>query len=193
MTISHREFHQAANRKRPGFNGRLPKRQPKAPERHARKCLVCRHPDRAKIEAAFLHWRSPRLIALQHNLAGTQSIYRHAHATGLYALRRFKLLCAAERIAELLDGLGPNADAVIRAVEACSRLDARGVSRGTRSSVVISLGVPGAQREPAWPMRDTPVDPAEIESASHPLNLLEGLPPGFIPEVLAGLEKPRND
>jgi hypothetical protein len=115
MTISHREFHQAANRKRPGFNGRLPKRQPKAPERHARRCLVRRHPARATIEAAFLQWRSPRLIALQYKLACANSIYRHAHATGLYALRRFKLLCAAERVAERLDGLDPNADAVIRA------------------------------------------------------------------------------
>jgi hypothetical protein len=37
MTISHREFHDAANRKRPGFGGRLPKRTPAVPERHKRK------------------------------------------------------------------------------------------------------------------------------------------------------------
>jgi hypothetical protein len=37
MTISHREFHKAANRTRPGFSERLPKRKPSAPERHSRK------------------------------------------------------------------------------------------------------------------------------------------------------------
>jgi hypothetical protein len=191
MTISHREFHRAANRSRPGFNGRLPKRKPSVPERHARKCLVCRHPGRAKIETAFLEWRSPKLIALQHNLAGVHTIYRHAYATGLYALRRFKLLCAAERIAEQFNGLGPDADAAIRAVEACSHLDARGESRGTRSRVVISPVLPDSSSEPAWPTRGANADSAETESA-HPIALIEA-PAGFIPEVLAGLEKSRND
>jgi len=180
MTISHREFHQAANRKRPGFTERLPKRKPSVPERHARKCVVCHHPDRAKIEAAFLEWRCPKLIAREHNLAGAQNIYRHAHAAGLYALRRFKLLCAAERIAEQFYGLGSDADAAIRAVEACSRVDARGESRSNGPRMAISVCWPGSQSEPAWPTRDAPADPTEID-------------PSFIPEVLAGLEKPGND
>lgn len=81
MTISHREFHQAANRARPGFRERLPKRKPSVPERHARKCVVCLHPKRAEIESAFLQWRSPKFIAVQYSLAGTHNIYRHAHAT----------------------------------------------------------------------------------------------------------------
>jgi hypothetical protein len=62
---------------------------------------------------------------------------------GLYALRRFKLLCAVERIAEQFDGLGPNTDAVIRVVGACSQVNARGGSPGARRSpIVIFLGEP---------------------------------------------------
>jgi hypothetical protein len=223
MTISHREFHQAANRARPGFRERLPKRKPSVPERHARKCVVCLHPKRAEIESAFLQWRSPKFIAVQYSLAGTHNIYRHAHATGLFALRRFKLLCAAERIAERFNrpGFDILADAVIRAVEVCSQVDARGVPRGTRSRVVISLGatghtaIPGSvapnpvslglsarrgatyiHSSPSGPgplIGDALVDSMEIQSASAPVASIEGLPPGFIPEMLAGLEKPRND
>lgn len=126
MTISHREFHEATNGKRSGVNTRLPRRKRKAPpERHARKCVICHHPDYAEIEDAFLHWRSPARIASDHNI-GHRNIYRHAHATGLYALRRMKLRCAAEMIVEKADSVTPSADAVIRAIRASCCINDRG-------------------------------------------------------------------
>jgi hypothetical protein len=38
--------------------------------RHARKCCICRHPKRDAIEAAFLGWRSPDVIADEYGLPG---------------------------------------------------------------------------------------------------------------------------
>lgn len=126
MKISHREFHDAANRKRPGFSGRLPKRRPAVPERHKRKCEICNHPDREKIEAAFLRWVSSQLIVSEHNLAHRRCIYRHAHATGLYALRRLKFRCVVERIIEEVDRVSPTVDSVIRAIQFCCLINDRG-------------------------------------------------------------------
>lgn len=58
------------------------------PSRHARKCTVCRHPDRDAIESLFLLWRSPVKLAVAFGIADHSHIYRHVHATGLFARRR---------------------------------------------------------------------------------------------------------
>ncbi|MFZ0410936.1 MAG: hypothetical protein WAL51_05440 [Candidatus Acidiferrales bacterium] len=58
------------------------------PSRHSRKCTVCRHPDRGAIESLFLLWRSPVKLAVAFGIADHSHIYRHAHATGLFARRQ---------------------------------------------------------------------------------------------------------
>jgi len=127
MTISQREFREAANGKRSGVNTRLPRRDRTEPsERHARKCVICRHPERPEIEDAFLHWRSPARIASDFNLVHSRNIYRHAHAIGLYALRSMKLRCAAEMIVEHAETVTPSADAVLRAIRASCLINDRG-------------------------------------------------------------------
>jgi hypothetical protein len=50
------------------------------PERHARKCLICSHPDRVGIEEHFLNWRNTELISRQYGLNDFRPIYRHARA-----------------------------------------------------------------------------------------------------------------
>ena len=127
MTISQRKFREAANGRRSGVNSLLPRRKRSAPsERHARKCLICRHPDREEIDDAFMHWYRPARIVSDFNLAHSRTIYRHAHATGLYGLRLTKLRCATEMIVEHADSVIPSADAVIRAIRACCCINNRG-------------------------------------------------------------------
>jgi|SRR5271156_2058083 len=127
MTISHREFREVACGKRTGVATRMPRRKPQLPpDLHARKCTICRHPNRQEIEAAFLRWCSPAQIALEHNIASRRNIYRHVHATGLYAHRQMRLRCAAEIIIERVDNVTPNAHGVLRAIEACCHINDRG-------------------------------------------------------------------
>ncbi len=52
-------------------------------ERHARKCQICKHPDREEIDQEFLRWQHPIFIAEEFNLPETRIIYAHARATGL--------------------------------------------------------------------------------------------------------------
>jgi hypothetical protein len=65
-----------------------------SPERHRRKCAICSHPEREMIEDLFIHWHSPRAIAnflRDYDRVNWVSIYRHAYALGLDAIRRRNL------------------------------------------------------------------------------------------------------
>ncbi|HEV2299477.1 MAG TPA: hypothetical protein VGR72_13300 [Candidatus Acidoferrales bacterium] len=63
-------------------------------QRHRRKCVICRHPEREMIEELFIHWHSPEAIAnflSDYDEINWVSIYRHAYALGLDAVRRRNL------------------------------------------------------------------------------------------------------
>jgi hypothetical protein len=86
-------------------------------ERHSRKCHVCNHPDRDLIELDFLQWRSSRAIPIDHEIP-ENSIYRHAHALGLFELRRGNMRLALDRVIEKCSYAEATADTVVRAVRA---------------------------------------------------------------------------
>jgi hypothetical protein len=56
--------------------------------RHQRACSVCAHAQQEEIEAAFIGWRSPAAIAEEFGLSDRASVYRHAHALGLFQKRQ---------------------------------------------------------------------------------------------------------
>lgn len=108
-------------------HGAGPKPKPPASfARHTRKCSVCRHPDRDGIEREFLRWHSPEDIARDYGIADHSSIYRHAHATGLFERRRATIRLALEPIIEQAASVEVTADAVIRAVQAYAHINDAG-------------------------------------------------------------------
>ena len=94
--------------------------------RHAAKCRICNHPDRHAIEFDFLNWRNPADLARSYNLRDITTIYRHAHATGLFSKRRLNLRFALERIVERVNEVPVTATAVIRAARALTRINDAG-------------------------------------------------------------------
>ena len=96
------------------------------PSRHSRLCVICNHPDRAAIEFDFLNWRNPGDIVRAYRFRGLSTIYRHAHATGLFCKRRLNLRFALERIVERVNEVPVTANAVIRAARAVSRINDSG-------------------------------------------------------------------
>lgn len=95
--------------------------------RHSRRCNVCSHPDRDIIEAEFIRWSNPDRLAEQFNLGHRSSIYRHAHATGLFERRRRELLRVLESILEAADFANfQTADVLIRATRVYAHLDDNG-------------------------------------------------------------------
>jgi len=87
---------------------------------------VCRHEQREEIESGFVAWRSPAALAEEFGLADRSSVYRHAHALGLFPKRQRNIRAALERIIEKAEGVDVTAAAVVSAVQAYSKINAAG-------------------------------------------------------------------
>ena len=99
----------------PGFN------------RHSRKCQICNHPEIEELEDEFLNWASAHWIKKAFKLSDESTIYRHARATGLDAVRRENLGMALEKIVQEIDHLEtPTVTEVIRAVRTLARINSSG-------------------------------------------------------------------
>jgi hypothetical protein len=96
------------------------------PNLHARSCSVCGHPRREEIEGDFLAWRSPQAIAKEYKLGARTAVYRHARAMGLMERRFVNLRAALGRIIERAGEVPATAWAVVAAVRACAKINARG-------------------------------------------------------------------
>ncbi len=94
--------------------------------RHRRTCSVCGHQQREEIEAAFIGWRSPAAIAEEFGLTDRASVYRHAHALGLFPKRQKNVRAALERIIEKAGEVEVTASAVVAAVQAYAKINAAG-------------------------------------------------------------------
>lgn len=94
--------------------------------RHSRACTVCTHSEREEIERAFIGWRSPAGIAKEHGLAVRSSVYRHAHALGLFEGRQRNVRAALEKIIEHGGDVEVTASAVVAAVQAYAKINAAG-------------------------------------------------------------------
>lgn len=94
--------------------------------RHEQHCAICKHDDRESIERDFIAWRSPATIAEEYQLSNRATVYRHAHALGLFAKRQRNIRAALEKIIERSDDVEVNASAVVAAVVAYSKIKAEG-------------------------------------------------------------------
>ena len=133
-------------------------------ERHERICTVCSHPEREAIEEAFLHWRTLTDLEGERDLPSPDSIFRHAHALGLFERRSRNFRYALENIIEGSESAPATADSVIRAIRACACLKANGqwVDPPTTHRVIVSVTRGDAH--------------APIPVLSLPASSLEGLP-----------------
>lgn len=87
---------------------------------------MCRHEQCAEIESAFVGWRSPAALAEEYGLSDRASVYRHAHAFGLFEKRRRNIRAALERIIEKAGEVDVTASAVVSAVQAYAKINAAG-------------------------------------------------------------------
>jgi hypothetical protein len=94
--------------------------------RHRHGCCVCNHPQCEEIESAFTSWRSPAQIATEYGLADRASVYRHAHAFGLFEARKRNIRAALEKIIERAGDVDATASAVVAAVQAYAKINAAG-------------------------------------------------------------------
>jgi hypothetical protein len=87
---------------------------------------MCNHDQREEIDAAFIGWRSPAVIAEEYGLADRSSVYGHANALGLQAKRQRNIRAALKRIIEKAGEVDVTASAVVAAVQAYAKINAAG-------------------------------------------------------------------
>ena len=110
------------------ITGRRKLRRPRADlQRHARKCHICHHPQRAEIEDDFLNWHGPNQIVKDHNLPHWSVIYRHANALGLRARRNENIRTVLDVFLEQAESAPITANAILRAIRAYSCLKDDGI------------------------------------------------------------------
>jgi hypothetical protein len=124
-------------------------------DRHARKCVICHHLDRELLEQDFLNWHPAGTIAYDYNLRDTRVVYRHAHATGIYARRMKNVRMVAAHIIEKVEDLTPTAGHVLQAIRALSRIDDDGRWIEPPVEVIVSSGT---RRSPVEPKRAEAVE-----------------------------------
>jgi hypothetical protein len=93
--------------------------------RHEAQCSICNHVQREEIEQQFLRWTSPDKIVETFGIC-RDSIYRHARAFDLLEPRRRNVRFALERIIERAGDVEVNANAVVSAVAAYSKINTNG-------------------------------------------------------------------
>jgi len=123
--------------------------------RHSRRCNVCKHPDRNAIELAFLRWRSPDDIAEEYGIAHHTSIYRHVHATGIFARRRQMIRLALEPLLERASSVKVTANAVISAARVYAQINEAGEWIRPAKTVIIhhvaDSATPSSEPKPGNP------------------------------------------
>jgi len=167
--------------------------------RHARKCIICNHPDRVAIEEDFLRWQSPEFLARAYQLSYRSAIYRHAHATGLFKTRSRMVRCVLENILERWQEAPITAMSIVRAVHAFTRIteDGRWVEPSQQIKVSRLAEATPAPAPPAPPpplaarvappqQAETPAPPANGETSLADLpddayDPIQSLHPGYAP------------
>jgi hypothetical protein len=94
--------------------------------RHKRNCSVCAHKKREEIEREFINWTGATAIARDYSLADRASVYRHAHAFGLFVKRQRNIRAALEKIIERAGDVEVTSAAVVAAVQAYAKINAEG-------------------------------------------------------------------
>lgn len=94
--------------------------------RHEKLCTICKHPKREEIEIDFINWHSPVEISKTYRLADRSTVYRHAHALGLFAKRRRNVRAALEGIIERAGEVEITAASVVAAVQAYAKINTAG-------------------------------------------------------------------
>ncbi|MGH9731489.1 MAG: hypothetical protein ACRD4A_07290 [Candidatus Acidiferrales bacterium] len=138
-------------------------------ERHRRKCTVCKHAERDAIEEAFLHWVSPDFITQEFELPDWSTLYRHAHATGLFAQRRRNVRFALENVIEHSDEVEITAAGLVRAVRAYASLTDSGEWVEPASRIIVSSGA----ATPGSVSLTSPATPSSPDMAPIPMLMPE--------------------
>jgi hypothetical protein len=113
---------------------------------HQAHCLVCRYDVRKVIDQAFVNWECVYKIAREYNIPA-RSIYRHAHATKLFAKRDRNIRGALSHLIHEADRTEPTAESIVSAVKVFAHINSRGEWVNPPTQVVYTAAPPARRGE----------------------------------------------
>jgi hypothetical protein len=134
-----------------------------ASSRHARRCVICHHPDREAIDDDILHWIKSTSIAYEYGMS-RMSVLRHARATGLIEQRARKYRVALDLIIENAGSAVVSGDTVLRAIRATSCINDAGEWVEPPKHVLYSF-----EHLPVRPIAPASAVPSVNPSDGHPV------------------------
>ena len=148
--------------------------EPPLPSRamHVARCKICRFDVENAIDEAFVNWECVYKIAREFEISA-RSIYRHAHATGLFAKRDRNIRRALGHLLHEADRVVPTADSVVSAAKVFAHINSRGEWVNPPARVIYSKAC-SPRRAPQQSGKRTrqrtgpPRGPARTASAGQP-------------------------
>jgi hypothetical protein len=141
--------------------------------RHQAHCGICGDELQEEIDEAFVNWECVYKIADEYEI-DRRAIYRHAHATGLFAKRDRNLRGALGHIIHEADRVSPTADSIVRAVRMFAHINARGDWVNPPTHVMFSTAT--ARPANAMPQRTDQVRGPEPSRGALPATPLSDTP-----------------
>jgi hypothetical protein len=115
-------------------------------DRHARLCIICRHPYRDHIDFDFIHWGQPETIVREYHLRSRKNLYRHARATGLYYLRSRNIRSALDHVIEHIADTQRDPSPAIQAVRIYAHINDSGSWVEPSRRLVIAKEIPAPEQ-----------------------------------------------
>ena len=114
--------------------------QPPSPAMHEAQCMICNSEYREEMDELFVNWHNVSEIAREYNTP-RRTVYRHAHAVGLFPIRDRNLRRSLGLIIHRAEtAAGVTADSVIRAVRTLAHINESGEWVNPPTHVIVSSG-----------------------------------------------------
>ena len=129
-------------------------------DRHQRRCVICGTKYQEEIDDAFINWESVDTIARSYGI-DRRSIYRHAHATGLFAQRDGNIRRALGLLIHRADKVRDiSADGIILAAKTLAHINEHGQWTAPPTHVILSYAA-------AVPTAAAPQPTTLIDTSCH--------------------------
>jgi hypothetical protein len=107
---------------------------------HEAHCMICYSKCREEMDELFVNWHNVSELAREYNTP-RRTVYRHAHATGLFPIRDRNLRRSSGLIIHRAEtAQGVTADSVIRAVRTLAHINETGEWVNPPTHVIVSSG-----------------------------------------------------
>jgi len=134
---------------------------------HEAHCGICRSKLRDEIDEEFVHWHYVGDIAKEYQIE-RRAIYRHAHATGLFAIRACNIRDALGHVIHFAENADVTGDTIVRAVRTFAHINAAGEWAPPPTHFIITNRGTVQAENRGGPARKSIDTPSQVKESLRP-------------------------